>query len=824
MPSGQCFDACDACAMTTIVRKDGGSYRVQALLGSGSFGSVYRCVRNDASGAQRRCALKFLRTRDDARLREECTLLQEHSHGSIVQVVEWMEAEDVGYSDERLKRKGSAIVLELASSDLATELSNSASTPVHPDLALSWATDVGAALRHLHEREVIHRDVKPGNILLFWDLQSASPGGFMRTRAKLGDFGSTRVLPKTSKRPRLNHKEQCTVLQRPWYTESRMTKNVCTAWYRAPELLVHTGGVEFLDAYSSGRSDPECPYGLPVDVWSFGSVVYELLAGKPLARADTGVGVVACWVDVLGRPCFDAGYAQNPRWIELVGLAEGHRGRRRRLESAPCWDVVAACMAWQPERRLPIRKVCEMPWFTSSVGPAASTATCAPPSCFDAEAPDAEAPETTPEPQRVCWPASVRKILGDANPPPSPCFDAGRQTCACSGNCQSFKHRTESKCDCATLVQGSKYCIECVCRVAGCTKPKQKSEFCHRHRRLIDGTPLAVRLAVRNADLAGDLVPCDVVDFLKKEAIVLRRRDLAASILIAMLKEPRATDEFLKQWRTFPPDYSGGQLHAGLKAVIEVCASTPDQNAPHAVELQQLSRRGVARFLGTIAVACAFGVVCRADEGEAAGFCLGMTRIRYKWAAVEPVAATKFLEIVRDFSIRDEASLFPPCFDAGAQRTVSDLVAFSESFGAALQAVGRDIPSLKLGGSYVRDSIVRKHVVARQSGVTGWEQCSVPMLQKLSVDRCAFLECFDASTSAAEVSLLVCGRPHWPTFVSMFTCLWNEVADTVPGAEAAIAKARRTGQDRKALEEFRSEHGFSPHPYTLVSKLCFDAN
>ena len=792
-------------------------YRVQSCIGSGSFGSVYRCLRTDSTGAQSSVALKFLRCPEDSRLREECGLLQKHSHESIVKVVEWLEAEHVEHSD--LKIKGSAIVFELASSDLGTVLRDSASTPVHPYLALSWATDVGAALRHLHDREVIHRDVKPGNILLFWKLQSASPGGFMQTQAKLGDFGSARDLPTAKRQRRLMHKEQCTVLRRPWHTEDRMTKLVCTAWYRAPELLVHTGGVDVLDVYSIGRSDPACSYGLPVDVWSFGSVVYELLAGKPLARADTGVGVVACWMDVLGRPCFDAGYAKNPRWKELVGLAERHLGRRRPLESAPCQDVVVACLAWEPGRRLPIRKVCEMPWFTQPVGPAASTATAVPALCFDAEAPVLP----SPEPNGMFWPTSVRRILGDATPSQEPCFDAGQQRCACSGNCNSSKHRSRRKCDCSTLVQGTKYCQECLCSVARCTKPKLRCDLCFRHRRFVEGAPLAVRLAVQTADLAGDLVPCDMVDFLQKEPIVLRHRDLAASIMIAMLKEPMATNEFVRQWRDFPPEYSGSQLHAGLKAVVEVCAAmTPDQDVPNLSELQQLSRRGVCRFLGTIAVASAFGVVCKAAEGEV-GFCMGLKRQRYMWVTGgEPVATNKYLEVVRTLSTREASSLYPPCFDAGAQRTVSDLVAFSMSFRSILQAVGKHVPTLKFGGTYVRDSIVRKHVVARQSGVSGWEECNIPTLQSLSVDSCALLESFDASMTAADVSLMICGRPHWPTFVSMFTCLWNDVAETVPGAEATIERARRRGQQRRRLEEFQAEHGFSPHPHTWVSRLSFD--
>ena len=64
-----------------------------------------------------------------------------------------------------------------------------------------------------------------------------------------------------------------------------MTARVCTSWYRAPEIIVASSSVDRLDV---SPTEEDCTYGLPIDLWSYVAVVYEMLAGKPLARANSG--------------------------------------------------------------------------------------------------------------------------------------------------------------------------------------------------------------------------------------------------------------------------------------------------------------------------------------------------------------------------------------------------------------------------------------------------------------------------------------------------------------------------------------------------------
>ena len=118
--------------------------------------------------------------------------------------------------------------------------------------------------------------------------------------------------------------------------------------------------------------------------------------------------------------------------------------------------------------------------------------------------------------------------------------------------------------------------------------------------------------------------------------------------------------------------------------------------------------------------------------------------------------------------------------------------------------------------NYVVDSVVRKHVLARQQGTVGWEECGMKTLMSLSVDQCHVLKSLPSSWTASEASLLICHQPDWPLLVSMFTCLWHDVVESVPEAEAVLTVAQHDGQAHTALKEFQQQHGFR-HIHTRSS-------
>lgn len=115
-------------------------------------------------------------------------------------------------------------------------------------LSLQLFTQVVEGVAFLHKRNVLHRDLKPQNVLLF---RSAPASGDLR--AVVGDFGSSKTLSSTAALAQ-------TVVGSPLYM--------------SPELL---------------ESEP---HGTPTDIWSLGCLLYEVLAGQPPFRAPSYPAVV----------------------------------------------------------------------------------------------------------------------------------------------------------------------------------------------------------------------------------------------------------------------------------------------------------------------------------------------------------------------------------------------------------------------------------------------------------------------------------------------------------------------------------------------------
>jgi serine/threonine protein kinase len=219
---------CPSCGQRLRAHRQFNNYRLLELLGEGGMGSVYKAVDLNLN---REVALKILKrecsanAEERAKLEEEARIIASINHPHVVKVFSFGEDQGQFYLAMELAEKGSL-------DDLMSVQQRLSEAQVL-GVGIQIAEGLDAALEH----NLIHRDIKPGNIL-FADSQTA----------KLVDFGLAVVMGEVAQ-----------ARGEIWGTP----------YYIAPEKLDNQ------------------PEDFRSDIYSLGGTLFHALAGRPPYEADT---------------------------------------------------------------------------------------------------------------------------------------------------------------------------------------------------------------------------------------------------------------------------------------------------------------------------------------------------------------------------------------------------------------------------------------------------------------------------------------------------------------------------------------------------------
>ncbi|KAH8160656.1 hypothetical protein CIB48_g7590 [Xylaria polymorpha] len=213
-------------------RQDGAVYQVGKMLGKGGFAV---CYEGQLPGHRKKYALKIVRSKMPTKMEQKFqTELQIHSkmrHQNIVQFLRAFSFDSCTY-----------LVLELCPNGSLMDMVKRRKGLTEPEVRF-YSIQIAGAIKYMHAKGIIHRDLKMGNIFL---------DRYMN--AKIGDFGLAALL--------VTGKDMQTI---------RRTTLCGTPNYIAPEIL---------EKGKKGHDNM-------VDIWSLGIIMFAMLTSKPPFQSST---------------------------------------------------------------------------------------------------------------------------------------------------------------------------------------------------------------------------------------------------------------------------------------------------------------------------------------------------------------------------------------------------------------------------------------------------------------------------------------------------------------------------------------------------------
>jgi cyclin-dependent kinase 2 len=299
-------------------------YKIIGIVYTGTYSTVF-CARDQLRGvnvAIKRNDSNSLDSYDQGlsmTMIREAGLLKSLRHENIIELREVL-----------LRESRIFLVSELCYCNLRQhmeQLSLAGTISVDPPRLQSYMIQILSALAFCHEKQIIHRDMKPENVLM-----DAS-----RRTLKISDFSMART----------------------FITNTPYTERCVTVWYRPPEIILG-----------------DSRYGPPVDMWSVGCILAEMITFAPVFRFNTEIECLlhmfrslgtpdeTSWPGVSTLPNFQA----FPRWPPQAPAAllngEGGDAAATAAAAGPhCLALLGRLLQLRPGNRITARKALDHPFF-----------------------------------------------------------------------------------------------------------------------------------------------------------------------------------------------------------------------------------------------------------------------------------------------------------------------------------------------------------------------------------------------------------------------------------------------------------------------------
>jgi len=291
-------------------------FDVQQKLGAGAYGIVWKVreKQTDEIVALKKIFGAFQNATDAQRTFREIIFLQELAdHENVIGLLEVIKADN---------DKDIYLVFQNMETDLHAVIRANILEDVHKQYLVYQLLK---AIKYIHSGNVIHRDMKPSNLLLNSDCL-----------LKVADFGLARSVDfkeKETGRPPV------------------LTDYVATRWYRAPEILLGSTN------YTKG-----------VDMWSVGCILGELIGGKPMFPGTSTMNQLDRVVEVTGRPnATDVEAIQSEFAATMIENLPDNEPRSLQAmypnASEDAIDLLQKLLMFNPEKRITAEQALEHPYL-----------------------------------------------------------------------------------------------------------------------------------------------------------------------------------------------------------------------------------------------------------------------------------------------------------------------------------------------------------------------------------------------------------------------------------------------------------------------------